>query len=280
MLSQIFSRPAAARSWTSLAARAPTGYTCAPSRRHQSSTNADPTAQAPAGHPKPEPVPVAFPPDLPSHYRAQIGHFRNVITPAEHDFLVDLCRRKLKRAPFLNAHFDKVISGYREQSVSHWRVGVGEIAEENDKRARAILDRCRAILAEAVGSKDRADHVGGIQWLPEHILELNADGTIGAHVDHLTASGSIVAALSLVSPTPIVFQHTKRPGWTIELTAEPSSLYFQCDDLRYDFTHAVPKPSGQGRISVMFRDKHLGPTKGECASGGMSDSASMGSSLS
>ncbi|KAJ3364871.1 Alpha-ketoglutarate-dependent dioxygenase alkB 7, mitochondrial [Allomyces arbusculus] len=242
------------------------------------STSTDPPVEASTGFYQSEPVPVAFPPDLPAHYRAQIGHFRNVITPEEHDFLVDLCRRKLKRAPFLNAHFDKVISGYREQSVSHWRVGVGQVAEENDRCARSILDRCRAILAEAVGHQDRDDRVGGIQWLPEHILELNADGTIGAHVDHLTASGSIVAALSLVSPTPIVFQHTRRPDWTIELTAEPCSLYFQCDDLRYDFTHAVPKPSGQGRISVMFRDKHLGPTKTEGTSGGMADSASMASS--
>ncbi|ORZ31746.1 hypothetical protein BCR44DRAFT_1441555 [Catenaria anguillulae PL171] len=207
-------------------------------------------------------------PALPS---ATIGIVPSVITPAEHDLLVSLCHRKLKRSAFLAAHFDKVISGYREMSASHWKVGVpASVAEENERQVRAILCKCYAVLdrvrqdARDGGEGKMVNMEGNTKWsletggwLAEHILELNETGTIGAHVDHLTASGTLVAALSLISSTPVVFQHVEHPEWTVEIQAEPGSLYFQMNDFRYDFTHAVPKPAGQPRISVMFRDQYV-----------------------
>ncbi|KAI9168496.1 hypothetical protein H9P43_007868 [Blastocladiella emersonii ATCC 22665] len=205
--------------------------------------------------------PLLAHPTIPARYHRQVGLVRDVITAEEEQFLAGLCQRKQKRAAFQSAHFDKVISGYREMSASHWRVGIpAAVAEANEQRARGILARCYALLD---AERERAFREEGqpkpAPWLAEHILELDANGTIGAHVDHLTASGTMVAALSLLSATPVVFQHTSEPEWTFSVVAEPRSLYFQRDELRYDFTHAVPKPAGAHRISIMFRDRYTVP---------------------
>ncbi|KAI9221667.1 hypothetical protein BC828DRAFT_397302 [Blastocladiella britannica] len=196
--------------------------------------------------------PLVSHPRIPALYHRQVGLALDVVTPDEEQFLLNLSRRKLRRQPFHPAHFDRVIAGYRESQCSHWRVGVDPVAAERDEsKARTIFQRMYAALEQHASTRP-------VKWLPEHVLELDAaSGAIGPHVDHVLASGPIVSALVLGGgdAVPVEFAHVDKPDeWNASVLVPPRSLYFQCDDLRYDFTHAVPKPPGRARISIMFRD--------------------------
>ncbi|KAL7750607.1 hypothetical protein RI367_003949 [Sorochytrium milnesiophthora] len=193
------------------------------------------------------------PPQL-SQLLSSVSIHRDLISQQDHDLLVLLCRRKLRRLPFLHKHFDSVITGYRESSVSDWQA----LAADDDARSRV-----KSILAAVYAHLPPNN-----AWLSEHVLELASDGFIAPHVDHLQASGDTVAALSLISPTPVVFRHKDGdPDLQFALLAEPRSLYIQRDVVRYEYTHEIPPadsplrvfagvhyPSAP-RISIMFRNK-------------------------
>lgn len=135
----------------------------------------------------------SFPSEFFHKYAQQLGIFWNVVDVPDQEFLWSMCQRKLRRLPFLNVHFDHVITGYREISVSDWKMGFDpQIANENAQRVEKILNPCYHLLHEFALAKNSSTPQD--QWLPVHILELNTKGTIAPHVDHLT-----VLALCLIA---------------------------------------------------------------------------------
>jgi hypothetical protein len=128
-------------------------------------------------------VAPAVPEDVLSHYAHQMGIFLDVLTPEQQQVLWTQSQRKLRRIPFQQQHFDQVIHGYRELSVSHWKLGWDPVqAQRTEAQVTGILDRCFDLLNTQVITSLDLFH----GWLPVHLLELNEAGIIRPHVDHLT----------------------------------------------------------------------------------------------
>ncbi|KAI8391538.1 uncharacterized protein BYT42DRAFT_198949 [Radiomyces spectabilis] len=182
--------------------------------------------------------------------------FPNFLSSEEHDRIVDICNRKLKRvlgrnAPYVQGHFDKVITGYKECRASHW--GFREDDEREIYMNRLVKERIYSLFPD------------NYRWLDPHILDLSPDGEIRGHVDNIEASGSVVAGLCLLSPAKMTLQHEKDPECRVDVLLEPGCFYIQRDTIRYNFTHAIAgatesiwngKPIQKDRrISLLFRNE-------------------------
>nr|CAG8448476.1 4544_t:CDS:2 [Entrophospora candida] len=85
-------------------------------------------------------------------------------------------------------------------------------------------------------------------------------------------SGRIVAGISLISSTVMIFRHKDDPEIQFSVLLEPGSLYVQRDSIRYNFTHEIPQDPNEHRfkgqlipkkrrISLMFRQIRFYPKK-------------------
>lgn len=140
------------------------------------------------------------------------------VTPGEHDTIVQHCEKKLKRslgrnAPYEQGHFDGVISGYKECSVSSWSVGSRGGGEWMDQ---FIQQRIYDTFFPS-----------SFKWLSPHILDLCSTGEIRGHVDNVEASGSVVAGLCLKSPAKMVLEHQDDPTCQVELFLPARCFYIQ-----------------------------------------------------
>ncbi|KAI9357024.1 hypothetical protein DFJ73DRAFT_214249 [Zopfochytrium polystomum] len=112
------------------------------------------------------------------------------LSPQEHDLLVDACSRKLgrlARGPYAEGHFDQVIKGYKEASISSWSrtplVAATSVLNNADEGPVRLMARFRTAVNEELQCR-------GLEpvkdWLDPHILELREGNSgIGAHVDNL-----------------------------------------------------------------------------------------------
>ncbi|KAJ3090831.1 Alpha-ketoglutarate-dependent dioxygenase alkB 7, mitochondrial [Quaeritorhiza haematococci] len=185
------------------------------------------------------------------------------LSEEEHDTLKAGCIQKLARlcrGPYVETHFDGVIRGYKECTVSSWALSSSpNTANTDDDKILRILERARQSL--------RTWTKNDIPFISPHILELREGNSgIGPHVDNVKASGNIVAGLCLISPAIIIFRRKDNPQQYIRALLPERSLYLQRNALRYSFTHEIPEDrslhSFRGkevlrgrRISIMFRDE-------------------------
>ena len=133
-----------------------------------------------------------------------------------------------------------MIQGYKECSISSWAAtsGLGEkhyVAgqeKEEEKDVRVLLDRAKQLvesnLKTSLDTSMRVEEKERLRWLAPHILELRGENSgIEAHVDHLEASGNVVAGISLLSSVVMEFQHQKYSDLKFKVLIPESSLYFQ-----------------------------------------------------
>ncbi|KAJ3333374.1 Alpha-ketoglutarate-dependent dioxygenase alkB 7, mitochondrial [Blyttiomyces sp. JEL0837] len=203
--------------------------------------------------------------------------FPGFLSPEEQTVLVEACDRKLKRlarGPYAEGHFDNVIKGYKEATISSWAQqrlspkspppSANSWAAE-DEKVIAIMDRFRNAMNDVIGGDQLPT------WISPHILELReGDSGIGAHVDNVQASGDIVAGLCLLSPAVMIFRHTQNQDSYFSALLPPGCMYFQRGAARFNFTHEIPispdqhvfkgEPIRRGRrISIMIRDELVKP---------------------
>ncbi|ORX44453.1 hypothetical protein DM01DRAFT_1312491 [Hesseltinella vesiculosa] len=191
-------------------------------------------------------------PDLVNRIYKDFILLPNFLSDQEHDKIVDICEKKLKRslgrrAPYEAGHFDGVITGYRETSASTWS-------------PKASIDQW---MTTFIQQRIYSMFPDSYRWLPPHILDLAVDGSISPHVDNIQASGSIVAGLCLKSPCKMILEHQTDPSCAVEVFLDKNCFYIQRDFVRYEFKHAIVSPelsiwNGQpfkkkDRISVLFR---------------------------
>ena len=102
--------------------------------------------------------------------------------------------------------------------------------------------------------------------MPIHLLDLDAAGEIGRHVDHVEYSGAYIVDLSLLSDAVMLLHHEHSES-TIEMLLPRRSAYVLTAEARYNWAHSIPaRPSFAGRtvektrrLSILLRD-HAAPT--------------------
>lgn len=203
--------------------------------------------------------------------------FPNFISQPEHDTLQRHALNKLKRLSptkqnYESGHFDKVISQYRECSVSSW--GHGQLPHYSNSTQFDI-----PLYLIPIFDKIHSLFPANWNWLPIHILDLSPEGYIGPHVDHVGYSGNVVAGICLGSDAIMAFR--KQPenyqsGTHVvgendnpilfKALLPKNCFYVMRGMVRYELTHEIPSiESGEHtfhgrviprdrRISILFRD--------------------------
>ncbi|KAG0359486.1 Alpha-ketoglutarate-dependent dioxygenase alkB 7, mitochondrial [Podila minutissima] len=190
----------------------------------------------------------------------------NYLSPQEHDMMVEAATKKLKRAlgkqvRYEDGHFDGVITRYRECSASDWGGAPpppASVQGAEQKERQTPSEVLQAIKSQYFPQEWK--------WVAPHILELEAGkGGIKPHVDHLEASGQVVAGLCLGSTAVMELIHEKEPSKSFRVLLPKGCFYFQRDSVRYQYKHGIPiEPEDhqfkgtvypkEKRISVMLRN--------------------------
>lgn len=186
---------------------------------------------------------------------------------------------KLKRLmpQYEEGHFDRVIKGYRECTVSSWDPSNSVEVDENTTFMHSIVNDMKAKIKEIVPG----NAFDSQSFIAPHILDLrDGNSGINAHIDYLDASGGIISGLSLLSPAVMIFkfkekyakaryvsQNLSDDQRSFKVLIPSNSLYIQWDELRYEFTHEIPNSEsiehsidGQfvkrgRRVAIILRDK-------------------------
>jgi len=168
------------------------------------------------------------------------------ITKQEHDALLEEADSKLRRYKYESVHFDSVIKGYREATISKW----------GKKESQEVAQRVMRLFPN-------------LEFLPVHLLDLQADGHIKPHLDHLKYSGGIIIGVSLLSDAIMRLESEKEKDLKAEIVIKARSLYIQSGRCRYEFQHSILGPNDKPlflpsdavnrnrRISLMFRDVYI-----------------------
>ncbi len=166
----------------------------------------------------------------------------DAVSAADEARLVAQADRWLARTRVQPGHFDRVISHYRElqKPLAHF-----------DAASRAILE---PLVRQAFPTD--------LPLLPVHLLDLEPEGTIDDHVDHVEYSGSHIAGLCLLSHAVMTLRHSET-GSAVDLLLPRRSLYVLQGPARYDWGHSIgAHPTFEGerlerkgrRLSLLFRD--------------------------
>ncbi|KAF9989873.1 Alpha-ketoglutarate-dependent dioxygenase alkB 7, mitochondrial [Mortierella antarctica] len=231
---------------------------------------------------------------IPTSERAQILQdfilVPGYLSPEEQEMLLTAATKKLKRAlgkqiRYEDGHFDGVITRYRECSATDW----GGAASSSTPRT--LDDRDQGTGSETsflttAESRQRTNRTSPSEvmqsikqeffppcwkWVAPHILELEAGkGGIKPHVDHLDASGEVVAGLCLGSDAVMELIHEDDPQKQFRVLLPKGCFYFQRDSVRYHYKHGIPIEledhhfrgtviPKEKRISIMLRNA-LGPS--------------------
>jgi alkylated DNA repair protein alkB family protein 7 len=188
--------------------------------------------------------------------------------------LVEAALKKLKRAlgkqvRYEDGHFDGVITRYRECSATDWGAdsgaGAGAATTTTGSRTGSAGRAERSTPQEVMQSIKQEFFPHHWKWVAPHILELEAGkGGIKPHVDHLEASGEVVAGLCLGSTAVMELVHENNPNQSFRVLLPKGCFYFQRDSVRYHYKHGIPiLPEDhqfkgtvipkERRISVMLR---------------------------
>jgi len=174
----------------------------------------------------------------------------------------------LLRFRYQGSHWDDVIVRYREIELN------------TDKHE--VWSDCVNII----GSEVKKYHGPDLSLLPPHVVDLAADGHIGAHIDSVKFSGSIIAGLSLLSPRIMRLEWNHEAAAAagldvlsppegleaVEFYLPPRSLYILSGPLRFFYSHQIlgyGSPSNlpllmpslpsklNRRISIVIRDEKV-----------------------
>ncbi|EEC43287.1 predicted protein [Phaeodactylum tricornutum CCAP 1055/1] len=193
--------------------------------------------------------------------------YREFITEAQEQTLIEELQAKLKRSRYQKGHWDAAIVDYRETEVI-------DEASTLSVEFRGVLERVRAqILARHLMHKHQSV-APELLWLPCHCIDLKKEGELNAHVDSVRFSGDIVAGLSLMSSSIMRLREEKQELVSsqrkqtkdepyVDLFLQERSLYVLEGYSRYRYTHEL-LPSGstfgdkvvhrENRLSIIFRD--------------------------
>ncbi|KAF9143446.1 Alpha-ketoglutarate-dependent dioxygenase alkB 7, mitochondrial [Mortierella sp. GBA39] len=212
---------------------------------------------------------------IPPSEHAQILHdfilVPDYLTPEEHDMMVKGATLKLKRAlgkqvRYEDGHFDGVITRYRECSAGDWSSPFSATTSPSPDPSSNNDNKERTTPREMMDAIKSDFFPSTWTWVSPHILELEAgQGGIKPHVDHLDASGSVVAGLCLGSSAVMELIHQDDPQKWFRVLLPNRSFYFQRDSVRYSYKHGIPiEPEDhqfrgkivpkEKRISVMLRN--------------------------
>ncbi|KAG0049146.1 Alpha-ketoglutarate-dependent dioxygenase alkB 7, mitochondrial [Gryganskiella cystojenkinii] len=212
---------------------------------------------------------------IPAHEQDQILKdfilVPNYLSPQEQHLMIESATRKLKRAlgkqvRYEDGHFDGVITRYRECSASDWSgTGVVSYSSSGPNHQPSPL-RERVTPSEIMQSIKQEFFPHEWNWVSPHILELEAGrGGIKPHMDHLEASGEVVAGLCLGSDAVMELIHEDEPERSFKVWLPKGAFYFQRGSVRYRYKHGIPiEPADhhfrgrvipkEKRISVMLRN--------------------------
>ncbi len=174
--------------------------------------------------------------------------------------LLAAAAKKLKRAlgkqvRYEDGHFDGVITRYRECSATDWAgaaPSASEVLDDRDKGTTASETLLSTIPQSPQGTNrtSPSEVMQSIKqeffppcwkWVAPHILELEAGrGGIKPHVDHLDASGEVVAGLCLGSDAVMELIHEGDPEKQFRVLLPKGCFYFQRDTVRYHYKHGIP----------------------------------------
>lgn len=155
------------------------------------------------------------------------------VSRGEERELVALADEKLADEPYVEHHYDGVISGYRE-------CGVPILDIHRAEAAAAVQRQREAAWSVTHGAKRR-----GIGMFPHvQVIDMPASGRINAHRDNMKMFGEFTAGLNLLSSAVMRFVPCPTADETVHLPAfdvvlRPRSLYVMHGKLRWQYTHAV-----------------------------------------
>ncbi|GAA95467.1 uncharacterized protein L969DRAFT_92599 [Mixia osmundae IAM 14324] len=142
---------------------------------------------------------------------------------------------------FHSGHFDGVISGYRETTVSRFD-------DPFDANERTTLLAVLKKIYVALGASDESVGFEPPTHLLMHLLHLSSSGRIDPHVDNIEASGGLLAGLSLGSERVMHLERSKDDAFSVLLP--PGSLYIQRGTVRFDYKHSIPaEDTWQSRLA-------------------------------
>ncbi|KAL5016237.1 hypothetical protein ScPMuIL_005826 [Solemya velum] len=160
------------------------------------------------------------------------------LSETEEQSLLDEIEPYMQRLHYENDHWDDAIVGYRETERKHWR-----------KENKVILQRLKD-KAFSSGSTSLLQHV--------HILDLEKNGYIKAHVDAVRFCGNTIAGVSLLSSCVMRLVNTENKEKYGDILLNRRSLYIMRDAARYNFTHEVLKESESVfRGEIVPRDRRI-----------------------
>ena len=224
---------------------------------------------------------------LANHYRV----IEDIVSESEESNLVSFLDMKFRRKRYEGAHWDSVISGFKESELYEDEM----LNEKNETTSIGqIVQRISTFVQRSYAIKD-----GSSPMMVPHAIDLSEEGYIDPHVDSIKRSGGILAGLSLHSARIMRLKydtdhsvgnefvhHLQLPslaeGEVLDIHLPPRSLYLLEGPLRYTHTHAIlGNKSGNGyenkkterRLSIIFRDEPY--NEGKC----IEESIQMGISL-
>ncbi|KAM4676228.1 alpha-ketoglutarate-dependent dioxygenase alkB homolog 7, mitochondrial isoform 1-T2 [Discoglossus pictus] len=140
------------------------------------------------------------------------------VSPAEEEALCGELEPVLRRKRYESGHWDEAIHGFRETERLHW-------SPENS----AVLQRIRE---KAFPSEEA-------QLSLVHVLDLQKDGYIKAHVDSVKFCGSTIAGICLLSSSVMRLVSVDKNEDRADLLLPRRCLYILSGTARYKFTHEI-----------------------------------------
>ncbi|XP_028310575.1 alpha-ketoglutarate-dependent dioxygenase alkB homolog 7, mitochondrial isoform X2 [Gouania willdenowi] len=191
----------------------------------------------------PAPLMVGSTPELVHRLRPQVEVRPAFITEVEEAAFLNELEPGLRKKRYEFDHWDDAIHGYRETERLVWGPG-----------CEAILTRVRSVAFP------QGDQLLG----PIHVLDLDKNGYIKAHIDSVKFCGSTIAGLSLLSDCVMRLVKEEESHQWLDLLLPRRSLYILRDQARYQFTHEILKDEEsifngqrvqrQRRISIICRN--------------------------
>ncbi len=128
--------------------------------------------------------------------------YDSFISPSQGDVLIRDIMNIMKRKRFERGHWDAVITQYKEIELPQMHQLHGQPQQQRrtlSKESHEVIEKVRYHI-EQTHFYSNSDS-SSVKWLQPHAIYLKENGVLSAHVDSVKFSGSIVAGLSLLSPS-------------------------------------------------------------------------------
>ena len=149
----------------------------------------------------------------------------DAVSREEEQILIDYLHSRFKNKKYQGAHWDSVITRYREAECTHVPQNVNN-----------IIRKAEEIIQDVTGEN--------VTFLNPHAIDLAAKGGfIGPHIDSIKFSGKIVAGLSLQSSRLMELVHDEHEAY-MEPKALPPSHPKSIEITRNHLEITSKSPSG------------------------------------